>query len=352
VFTTTANGKEELPVEINAPQMVDGVKVTYFKRLTKDHTHFSPSLLFALRKAIDKRSLNKQTKNLILHIHVWWNLVSVFSCFLARMQKVPVVLTPRGTLSNYSFGNRNKGFKYYIHRYLGKSLLEYCHIQVTSEHEKRGLLKLVTPKGITVIPNFVYLPELSVAANHRNQKSKVLQLLFLSRIEEKKGIDILFLALSEFTSPFQLTIAGSGEVDYIKSLKTLADKLNISQAIIWVGQLSQEEKWGIMQAHDLMVLPSHDENFANVVIECLATGTPVLISNLVGLADYVKHNDFGWICKVDKDSIKQELLDFTKNPEKARRVREHAPVRIREDFNEEVLVKEFLRMYSTIANEG
>lgn len=350
MLTTTANGIKELDIEAGKPQFVDGVKVTYFRRLTKDHTHFSPALLFALKNKIEESSLSKESENLIVHIHVWWNLVSVLSCFIARMKKVQVILTPRGTLSNYSFGNRNKGLKYYIHRYLGKALLEYCHIQVTSEHEKNALLKLVTPKSITVIPNFVYLPELTTSTYNTNTKGPVLKLIFLSRIEEKKGLDILFNALSELDNPFQLTIAGSGEVNYIEYLKTLADELNITSSIVWVGQQSQEEKWAVMQRHDLMVLPSHDENFANVVIECLATGTPVLISNMVGLADYVEDNDFGWICEVNKESIKRELLDFMRNPEKARRIREHAPVKIRADFDEEILVKEFLKMYSGIAN--
>ena len=43
VYATTANGTEELPVKTNSILNVDGVQVTYFKRITKDHTHFSPA---------------------------------------------------------------------------------------------------------------------------------------------------------------------------------------------------------------------------------------------------------------------------------------------------------------------
>lgn len=86
VLTTTANGKTELNVNPGKQIIVDKVEVTYFKRLSKDHTHFSPGLLLALRRKIKEQKLkskNSKTK-LIIHIHAWWNLVSIFSCFMAN----------------------------------------------------------------------------------------------------------------------------------------------------------------------------------------------------------------------------------------------------------------------------
>ena len=136
VLTTTANGKNELDVVIGEPVLVDAVPVTYFKRLTKDHSHFSPGLLLNLRKEIlhciqDDKTSDKDDK-LIIHIHAWWNLVSVLSCLVAKWYKIPVVLSPRGMLTTYSFGNRNLFSKRLIHRLIGKQLLKYCHIHALS----------------------------------------------------------------------------------------------------------------------------------------------------------------------------------------------------------------------------
>lgn len=363
VLTTTANGKAELKVKLNEPVDIDNVKVTYFKRITKDHTHFSPTLLWSLnRKLKDYNNLAKLDENrkdegfqkLIIHIHVWWNLVSVFSCLIAQLYKIPVILTPRGTLSSYSFGNRNSGIKYYIHQFLGKWLLKYCHIHATSEYEKQAIIHLVAPKSITVIPNFIYLPEprncKDINQECPREKTGTTKLLFLSRIEEKKGLDILFSALAEINTPYSLTIAGTGDAKYVEELKKLASTLNIHSSITWIGQQSQEEKWRVMQDHDLMLLTSHDENFANVVIECLSTGTPVLISNKVGLADYIIEKDFGWVCQLDKESIKKNILLFFSQKEKAIRIKQSAPQQIRTDFDENKLVQSFLKMYSDVVN--
>ena len=65
VLTTTANGKSELPVTQNEPVEIDGVKVTYFKRLTKDHTHFSPALLLNLKQKIKTFSYSNSKKEKI-----------------------------------------------------------------------------------------------------------------------------------------------------------------------------------------------------------------------------------------------------------------------------------------------
>jgi glycosyltransferase involved in cell wall biosynthesis len=150
VFTTTANGKSELPVIPGQNANVEGVNVTYFKRITKDHSHFSPALL----KRIWKNAPNFD----VIHIHAWWNLVSIFSCLIALMRNVPVLLSARGTLSPYSFRNKNIGTKWIIHNLLGKRLLNKCHVHVTSERENDAIVKLFNPKSITILPNFVKLP--------------------------------------------------------------------------------------------------------------------------------------------------------------------------------------------------
>lgn len=356
VITTTANGKKELNVKIGKPVLVEAVQVSYFKRWTKDHSHFSPGLLWGLRKEILRCSRNDnnikisklQSPNsqLIIHIHAWWNLVSVLSCFIAKWYKVPVVLSPRGMLTSYTLGNRNSISKNIIHKLLGKNLLQYCHIHATSEQEKADVLKIVRPKSIRVIPNLVSLS--SKVSGRKYQEGGYFKLIFLSRIEEKKGLELLFNALTTADIPWKLTIAGSGEEQYLQSLKLLASNLKLSDSIDWVGQVSNKDKYTMMAAHDLLLLTSYNENFANVVIESLSVGTPVLISEYVGLADYVKDNTLGWVTSLETAEIKRNIISSYQNPHKRQRIRQTAPLIIRQDFNDDVLAKRYLEFYKTI----
>lgn len=338
VFTTTANGINELPVLIATPIDVDGVTVIYFKRITKDHSHFSPGLL---------KTLWKETKNYdIIHIHAWWNLVSVLSCAIALMRKVPIILSPRGTLSVYSFNNKSISKKKCLQLLGGQRMLKKCHIHVTSEIEQKAIKALLKPKSITSVPNFVKLP--AQKPIYKTAPRNYLNLLFFSRIEEKKGLNILLEALPLITIPYRLTIAGNGDENYIQSLKSLVDG-EINEKISWAG-FQNENKFDIFQEHDLLILPSHDENFGNVVIESLCVGTAVLISENVGLTSYVKTNNMGWICQANTASVSDAINEINFCKFELDRIRQEAPTKIYTDFNEDNLVKEYINMYNQIIN--
>ena len=338
VFTTTANGAAELPVLTNKPVNVGGVSVRYFKRITKDHSHFSPQLLKALWKDVINHD--------VVHIHAWWNLVSVLSCAIALARKVPVVLSPRGTLSAYSLSNKSVGKKEIMQSFGGRKLLQKCYIHVTSGAEEKAIEEILKPKSVTCIPNFIKLAaEIPIA---KRETQSYLKLLFFSRIEEKKGLDILLKALPLLTVPYHLTIAGDGDKTYIESLKQLVDGTTANK-ISWIG-FQDENKFDIFYQHDLMILPSHNENFGNVVIESLSVGTAVLISEGVGLADYIHENNLGWVCRADINEISNFINRIPEKLTELESIRQFAPGKILHDFNENNLVKEYIDMYTKIIN--
>ena len=338
VYTTTANGLSELDVEPGKKTVVADVPVTYFKRITKDHSHLSPSLLKVLRKSA--RHFD------IVHIHAWWNLVSIFSALIAMSRNVPVVISPRGTLSNYSFTNKNISLKKLIHHFLGRRLLNSSWLHTTSIPEQQAMDSLLKPKGVYVIPNFVHLPVR--AASKKQKVGQVFKLLFFSRIEEKKGLDILLESLADVNVPYHLTITGDGDRGYIDRLKKIsADNLSAPN-ISWTGFAGQE-KFEILRSHDLFILPSHDENFGNAVIECLSAGTAVLISKQVGLAAYVEANKFGWLCNTRPESVSRAINQIARHESEAlNRISIEAPDKINKDFNEDLLVKNYINMYEQI----
>lgn len=339
VFTTTANGKDELPVSVNKTTVVDGVDVIYFKRITKDHSHLSPALLTRLWKDAPKFD--------VIHVHAWWNLVSVLSAFVAVSRNVPLIISPRGTLSSYSFTNKNNLAKKLLHNLLGKRLLTRSNIHATSNAELKDLAEIITPKRMFDIPNFVKIAPSSIP---KKTNGKVLKLLFFSRIEEKKGLDILLHALPLLTVPYHLTIAGDGDNAYIDLLKNIA-RYNLSDSnISWIG-FQNENKFAVFGDHDLLVLPSHNENFGNVVIESLSAGTPVLISEQVGLAAYVVKNELGWTCQTTPQSISGAINDIaTTKTDQLAQISLNAPGIIHRDFDEDQLIKKYIDMYQQVIN--
>jgi glycosyltransferase involved in cell wall biosynthesis len=178
-----------------------------------------------------------------------------------------------------------------------------------------------------------------------------LKLIFFSRIEQKKGLDILLNALTSVTVPYHLTIAGDGDAEYVDQLKAMASVNGITEHISWIG-FQGKNKFELLQQHDLMILPSHDENFGNVVIESLSVGTAVLISKHVGLADYVAKNNLGWVCSLEEREISGYIDRIQKESEQLSAIRDRAPAIIRDDFNEAILAEKYINMYHQIINHG
>lgn len=337
VLTTTANGHQELNVAPNAEVMVDGVAVTYFERLTKDHSHYSPKLLLSLKKQINGFD--------VVHIHAWWNLVSVLSCFIALKKGARVVVSPRGTLSNYSFTHKGSFIKRAFHKFVGKKLLNRCIIHVTSAAEQCELEGLITPTKFYNIANFIELPEQKDAPI--SAESGTIRLLFLSRIDEKKGLDVLFNALAMVNIPWRLSIAGDGDPKYISELKSLAEEKQIGQHIKWLG-FRQADKFDAYAAHDLFVLPSHNENFGNVVIESLSMGTPVLVSKNVGLADFVAGHNAGWVFDLTPSALKNTIERAAAEKEKIMLINKTGRQLIDANFGSAILINKYINMYKQI----
>lgn len=348
VLTTTANGTTELPVNTGMPNKVAQVEVYYYKRVTKDHTHFSPSLIFNLAKMIRENKRNNPSQ-LVIHIHSWWNTIAILSCLTSLLYKVPVVLSPRGMLTPYTWSNRNSFYKNIIHKLLGKHLLKHCLIHATTEKEKKDITKITRSyKGILVIPNLVKYPTLGYPLPSQNKSSQTLKLLFLSRIEEKKGLEILMVALYELKTHWQLTIAGQGESSYVSKLKNLCKQLKIEKQITWLGEVNNTKKYEVYRNNDLLILPSHNENFGNVVIESLSVGTPVIISTEVGLAPYVLKNNLGWVTELNPQKMAVVLTQAAGEYGKRARIRKEGPKIIRKDYTEKALVTKYTAMYQQL----
>ncbi len=111
-------------------------------------------------------------------------------------------------------------------------------------------------------------------------------LLFMSRLHEKKGCDLLVEAFARLAPEFpevDLVVAGPDPSGLQAKLQERAARHGISSRVHWPGMLTGDLKWGALRSAEAFVLPSHQENFGIVVAESLAAGRPVLISNQVNI---------------------------------------------------------------------
>ncbi|MEO6731466.1 MAG: glycosyltransferase [Ferruginibacter sp.] len=131
-------------------------------------------------------------------------------------------------------------------------------------------------------------------------------ILFLSRIHEKKGVDLLIEAYSTLLNEPgafpKLIIAGPGlDSEYGKKMmKLVSVSKTLKDTVFFPGMLAGQAKWGAFYLCEAFILPSHQENFGIAVVEALACGKPVLISNQVNIWHEIVENNAGM---VEEDTV-------------------------------------------------
>mgnify|MGYP003575598088 CR=1 FL=1 len=337
VYTTTANGQVELDVSTGKANFINGVEVYYFRRITKDHTHTSPTLWLRLWKTIKHFD--------VVHLQSWWNLLVIGAAAICKLKETKYILSPRGMLGAYSFTNKHNFSKKILHHLVGKRLLKQSFLHATTPLEWNDCMQVNKDWRGFMAYNLINLPTDKSSSRIRNN---VFTFGFLSRIDPKKGLELLFSSLACLTFNYKLRIAGSGEANYINSLKSLAGKLSISDKIEWCGWKDGVEKYQFIETLDLFVLTSYNENFAIVVAESLAIGTPVLVSDKVGLADYVQEKKLGYVCELNTSSIRHKLEFIYKRESELKTISETAPQIINVDFDKKNLAKQYIQAYQHI----
>lgn len=334
VYTTTANGDEELRVKPGQAVDVDGVMVTYFRRLTKDHSHISPSLWLSLFKNVKKYD--------IVHIQSWWSPLVVVAALICVTRRVRFVLSPRGMLSKYVMTTGHNRIKKFLHLTVGRFVLSHSILHATSKAEFEECRQVIPGWKGFILPNILSLPDIPL----ERRPGPKFTMLFMSRIHPKKGLELLFKAMSLVRADVTLRVAGSGEEHYIENLKSLAVHLGIFDRIEWLGWLDRSQKFNALLDADLLVLPSYNENFANVVIEALHMGTAVMITKEVALSDFVVRNNLGWIIARDSENIIENLNNVISDVCKLNDIRKRGRSAVSQSFGHEKLITGYRNAYT------
>jgi glycosyltransferase involved in cell wall biosynthesis len=160
--------------------------------------------------------------------------------------------------------------------------------------------------GITAPPPDVEGPRAAFRAAFPALAEKRL-LLFLGRMHEKKGCDLLLRAFAQASTDLHLVMAGPADGAYGEWLKRLARELGVADRVTWTGMIQGELKWGAFRTAEAFVLPSHQENFGISVVEALACGCPVLISDKVNIWREIVEDDAG-LAETDTEEGTSRLL--------------------------------------------
>jgi glycosyltransferase involved in cell wall biosynthesis len=198
--------------------------------------------------------------------------------------------------------------------------------EATSNADFAGKLPtIVEPNGIDQC-QFSPRPPVGQFRQQHGLDRQVPLTLFLGRIHPKKGLSLLLQAFAEVRYG-KLVIAGPDNDGYATVLAQQARALRIDERVLFIGPVQGAQRLSILQDADVFVLPSHHENFGNTVIESLACGTPVIVSDQVDLCEELYGLGFAKVVRLEVQAIRQAievLQDQRCNPTMSAACREFA----------------------------
>jgi glycosyltransferase involved in cell wall biosynthesis len=353
ILTTDSNGdtgQAALEVPLDRPVEQDGYQIRYFRCSPFRRYKFSTGLLRWLSHHAAEYD--------VAHIHALFSPVSSMAAAIARTQKLPYLLRPLGTLDPADLQKKRQLKRLYAALLERPNLAGAAAIHFTSDQEAKLSQRFGVVTRDLVLPLGVDLPsvDLAAVATVRSQWSidrEVPLLLFLSRIDPKKGLDLLLPALEQLQVEgikFHFVLAGANpqDLNYEQQIRQQIQASPIAPQTTLTGFVQGQDKAALLQAADLFVLPSYYENFGIAVAEAMSAGVPVVISDRVQICEAIDQSQSGWVtpCTVE-DLTTQLRLALTNLAERQRRGA-NAQAYAQVHYSWEAIAQEMIKIYAQV----
>jgi len=226
------------------------------------------------------------------------------------------------------------------------------------EREQCAHLRLATPSF--VVPNgincseFNRLPCPEEAMNRLGLPPGRRVVAYLGRLHSRKGLDILVLAFAQVIEQVRdglLVLAGPDD-GYETSLRNLVRKLGLDKHVLFTGFLNKERRLDLFSVAKLVTLVSYPgDNFGMAVVEAMAAGVPVLISEHVGIHREVTVDGAGRVVPLERDAIARGLMQLLSSPPILQEMGRRAYVSARKRYDVRTVAQQILLAYEDIITE-
>jgi glycosyltransferase involved in cell wall biosynthesis len=348
IYTTNCDGDGGLDVPLGLPIEMRGVEVSYFSVRYGNYYKMSIPLARALKRNIDRYDL--------VHIHALYQFPSSAAAHYCRKYGIPYIVQPHGSMDPYLYRRHPLRKRLYEALVERRSLASAAAVHFTTEEEMRlaqasGLRfqGVVAPLGVEIEQELGAAPEAANAIWPQLTERKVV--LFLSRINFKKGMDILARAFGEALRAFSdahLVIAGPGDGAYSAQVRRwLADE-GALDAVTFAGMVRGSSKAALLSRADIFVLPSYSENFGIAIVEAMAAGLPVVISNRVNIWRDIDAASAGIVVNPDIDETAKAIIALLTNPSEAKEMGARGRRLAHEKFSWRAAGDRIVRMYEQV----
>lgn len=306
----------------------------------------------------------------VIQLQSMWDLRYHIVAKTARKHRIPYIITPRGMLEPWCLSQKKWKKKLAMALYQMKDIKRSVCVFTTAEMEALHVRDLGVDVPMVVLPNGIETDSYPC----RISKDKVKkQILFLSRIHIKKGIELLIDAFDRIIKKnadmddWTVAIVGNGEEEYIRELKRKVEGLNLRDKVKILAPVFGDAKVKLYQESSIFCLPSYSENFGMVIAEAMSCGVPCITTNgtpwqlLNGEVSTMganldilgKNRKTGWCIDLNVDNLEKVLLEaMTMKTEALYEMGQKGNLLVQENFNYKSVARKVMQLYSWLLDGG
>jgi glycosyltransferase involved in cell wall biosynthesis len=350
VFTTTAaDAGRELEVPAGDPVDRDGVKVTYFPRWRRFKSRF---VSWPLAKACAKRSSDYD----VVHVVGLWTFPAWIASRAARRAGIPTVVSLHGMLMTWPRQHHQWRKAIFMALWERQRLSHAQVVICTSELEQRQFREAGLGIETAIIPNAVSAPALLHEGSRGRFRNRYnLQdadvFLFAGRVVKNKGLHLTIEAFAQAIEDCpraHLIVVGPFEDNSEQEAVQQVRDLNLENRVHLLGMLSGSDYWDAMAGADVFVLNSYSENFAVAPAEALAIGVPVLLSDQVGLADWVSQYRAGVVVPLEVAATAEAMTTMLADKVILREMGRNSARLVHEQFSPDAVGRRFAALLGDV----
>lgn len=292
VITTNANGNNKF-LDVNPEQrtLIDGVQVCYYPVVwpfARWIPFYSPAMGRACRKIISEFD--------VVYLPGTWTYAMLVGARTAQQAGVPYVVSPRGSFMTFSMQQKRLKKRIYLELIERRLINNAAAIHLTCKMEQQQQERWHFKAPVSVIPNGLDINHLQILPPRGELRRRLgisvsaKIVMFVGRLHKLKRIKLMIESMTLFakiSNDTHLLLVGPEGDGSGKLAAEEATRNGIANRVHFTGLLEGEE---LMQAYsdaDILTLLSYRENFGMVVVEGMAAGLPLVVSQDVGLADEI-----------------------------------------------------------------
>ncbi|MBF2066448.1 MAG: glycosyltransferase [Calothrix sp. C42_A2020_038] len=352
IVTTNANGLNDLDVPLETWLAHDYYRIQYFPRWHIGDYKLSASLTKWLFH-------NVVNYNLVHTIAVFSYPVSI-THLACKIHRIPYINNPQGMLEPWALTYKAWKKKLYFNLIEKAALNNASAIQMLNLAEAQNVKPLQLKAPFVTVPNGINCHEFekqhgpeAFYEKFPHTRGKTL-ILFLARIDPKKGLDLLAPAFAQALAKFDnahLIVAGPDNTGFLPTAQDFFAQAGCLNAVTFTGMLTGAIKHAALAAASIYVAPSYSEGFSMSVLEGMASGLPCIITKGCNFPE-AANTKTAIVVDIESDAIANGLIACLSNPEQAKAMGERARKFVFEKYTWDKVASQMQQVYSRVLQQN